>query len=179
MFWNKRLLTWLDLTWLSVEKLSSMPDKEFMKHVRLVVDSLGSGEKGPPSQRRVQLLHYAASIASTPACATALVLSNVLAVCGRQIRDCPNQDVWVSFGLLIELRVYRRCSLISTLEFPRHGRMLSLFDPVIGQVNLWHLIEAKKQTLKKGSVTPHWRLVCVNLLCMYVLWSGLFLSSSE
>lgn len=72
-----------------------MPDKEFLKHVRSVVESLGSGEKGPPSQRRVHLLHYAASIATNPAVATALVLTNVLAVCGHQIRDCPNPDVWV------------------------------------------------------------------------------------
>ena len=76
-----------------MEKLNSMADKEFMKHIRAIVDGIGSGEKGPPSQRRIQLLHYAASLASSSSCATALIHSNALVVMAHQIRDCQNQDV--------------------------------------------------------------------------------------
>ena len=76
-----------------VEKLNSMPDNEFMKHIRAIVDSVGSGEKGPPTQRRIQLLHYAASVASSAACATALVHCNALMVMAHQIRDCQNQEL--------------------------------------------------------------------------------------
>ena len=76
-----------------VEKLSSMPDKDFMKHMRAVVDNFSGGEKGPPSQRKIQLLHYAASIASNPACATALIHCNLLQVAAQQIKECSNQDV--------------------------------------------------------------------------------------
>jgi len=77
----------------TVEKLNGMPDKEFMKHIRTIVDSVGAGEKGPPTQRRIQLLHYAASLASSSACATALIHSNALVVMAHQIRDCQHQDV--------------------------------------------------------------------------------------
>jgi hypothetical protein len=63
---------------------------------------------------------------------------------------------------------YRICTLISMQEFPNvvlaewHLLTLSL-----GLVELWrHCIEAKKQTPKR-EVTPHWKLVWVNLLSKF------------
>jgi hypothetical protein len=93
--------------------------------------------------------------------------------------------------MIMEFTSKKRPTLITTQEFPnmvewkkmhsdqyarvpKHGRMLSLFDPVVDLVELWrHFIEAKKQFLLK-EVAPHWRLARLHLLYLYVLWGGLF-----
>jgi hypothetical protein len=55
---------------------------------------------------------------------------------------------------------------------PKHGSMLSLFDPVIGLVELWcHLTETKEAESNNGiNSSLNWRLVRLSLLYLYVLW---------
>ncbi|KAK7111983.1 serine/threonine-protein kinase ULK4-like isoform X2 [Littorina saxatilis] len=135
----------------TVEKLSSMPDKEFMKHMKAIVDSIGCGEKGPPSQRRIQLLNYAASVASNSACATALVHSNGLAVMGHQVRDCQHQEVRIKLGRVIGLSAHFTDSLDDSINV---SEPLSLVTEVFRE-------NVKNSKLKQGLLPAVGEMLCL------------------
>jgi hypothetical protein len=53
---------------------------------------------------------------------------------------------------------------------PKLDRMLTLFDPVIGLVELWHHLTETKKNFLKREVTLLWKLVLLHLLYLYFLW---------
>ncbi|XP_076458728.1 serine/threonine-protein kinase ULK4-like isoform X2 [Babylonia areolata] len=135
----------------TVEKLNSMPDKEFMKHMRAIVEGVGAGEKGPPSQKRIQLLHYAASIASTGACATALVVNNALVVMAHQLRDCPHQDVRIKLARVIALAAHFTDSLDDSTNV---SEPLTLVTEVLRE-------NVKNSKLKQGLLPAVGEMLCM------------------
>ncbi|KAL8565090.1 hypothetical protein ACOMHN_005293 [Nucella lapillus] len=135
----------------TVEKLNGMPDKEFMKHMRAVVEGVGVGEKGPPSQRRVQLLHYAASVASTSACATALVVNNALGIFAHQLKDCPHQEVRVKLARVIALAAHFTDSLDGSTNV---SEPLTLVTEVFRE-------NVKNSKLKQGLLPAVGEMLCM------------------
>ena len=64
-----------------------------MKHITNIIDNVALVEKGPPSQKRIHLLNYAASIAKSSTCASALIKCDALRMLARQIHDSQNTEV--------------------------------------------------------------------------------------
>lgn len=80
-----------------MEKLNSMSEKEWVKHVKSIVECLSVSEKGPPSQKRIHLLHYLTGIATNSAIATALVKQAVLTCLCKVVKDTSHIEVYVIF----------------------------------------------------------------------------------
>ncbi|CAG5124212.1 unnamed protein product [Candidula unifasciata] len=57
----------------TVEKLTGLSVKEIQKQAKAITDSIAQIEKGPPSQKRLQLLNYLVCVASCKQLSTALV----------------------------------------------------------------------------------------------------------
>ena len=55
------------------EKLSSFSEKDIQKQARVICDNITGPEKGPPSQKRIQLLHYIVAVSSCRELSNALV----------------------------------------------------------------------------------------------------------
>ena len=79
-----------------VEKLTTLSEKDLNKHMKQILDNVSQTEKGPPSQKRFHLLHYVASIASSPFVASLLLQNNALCIMGRQLKETPHVEVWVA-----------------------------------------------------------------------------------
>ena len=79
-----------------VDKLQSLPAVDLDKHMSAVADVLISPEKRPPSQKRVHLLNYVATIACSGALAGNLVHRGVLGALARQVKDVQPVDLSVS-----------------------------------------------------------------------------------
>ena len=56
-----------------MEKLSSLSEKDLLKQAKAIADNMTLVEKGPPSQKRIQLLHYITCVASCRPLSSALV----------------------------------------------------------------------------------------------------------
>ncbi len=76
-----------------VDKLLALPAADQDKHIGLVVECLGTPEKGPPSQRRIHLLNYVGSLGTNSMLANLMVKHGILAVLARQLKDVPQFDV--------------------------------------------------------------------------------------
>ncbi|KAK6166744.1 hypothetical protein SNE40_023371 [Patella caerulea] len=87
----------------TVEKLLALPEKDYQKHVKTLIDLIGTGEKGPPSQKRIHLLHYAASIATNNKIAEEMVKLNGLAVLSKQLKETQHVDVRVKLARVMAL----------------------------------------------------------------------------
>jgi hypothetical protein len=70
-----------------------MTEKEWTKHVRSIVDCLNIAEKGPPSQKRIHLLHYLTGISTNSLVATALVKQGMLTALCKVVKDTSHLDV--------------------------------------------------------------------------------------
>ena len=87
-------LLWHSLDFnVSAEKFHSLPEKDQSKHMKAILDNINSSEKGPPSQKRIQLLHYMASFCSDKAVAAYLVRSDVLSMLARQLKEVSHTEV--------------------------------------------------------------------------------------
>lgn len=64
----------------TVEKLTSLLEKEIHKQAKAITDSIAQIEKGPPSQKRLQLLNYIVCVASCKPLSTALVSTRQVSV---------------------------------------------------------------------------------------------------
>ena len=78
---------------LAAEKFHSLPDKDQSKHMKAILDNINSSEKGPPSQKRVHLLHYMASFCSDKAVAAYLVKNEVISMLARQLKETTHTEV--------------------------------------------------------------------------------------
>lgn len=76
----------------SVDKILSLSEKDMVKHLKIIVDNIGCPEKGPPSQKRVNLLNYVGSIAANSLIAGYLVRMGALGVLARQVKETQHLD---------------------------------------------------------------------------------------
>ena len=65
----------------------SLPAKDQEKHIIGVIECIATPEKGPPTQRRVHLLHYTATIATQAHLANLLVRDGLLNMLARQFKE--------------------------------------------------------------------------------------------
>lgn len=70
-----------------------MSSQDQEKHFTTIMDSLSVTEKGPPSQRQIQLFNYIATICSNGHIANALVRLGVLTLLSRQIKDTQQMEL--------------------------------------------------------------------------------------
>ena len=77
----------------SAEKFHSLPEKDQSKHMKAILDNINSSEKGPPSQKRIQLLHYMASFCSDKGVSGYLVKNEVLSMLARQLKEITHTEV--------------------------------------------------------------------------------------
>ena len=87
------LLKLFHLHSITAEKFNSLPEKDQTKHMKAILDNINSSEKGPPSQKRIQLLHYMAAFCSNSAVATYLVKNEVLAMLAKQLKEVAHTEV--------------------------------------------------------------------------------------
>lgn len=86
----------------SAEKLMSMSSQEQDKHFVTIVESVGLTEKGPPSQKQIQLLNYIATISSSnDQIANALVHHGILTILCRQIKDNQQIEIKTKFCRIV------------------------------------------------------------------------------
>ena len=77
------------------EKIQSLQPKDQERHLCLLVDSISSPEKGPPTQKHIHLLHYASAICASSHVANILVRLGGLIAAARQVRESQQLELWV------------------------------------------------------------------------------------
>ncbi|XP_074642606.1 serine/threonine-protein kinase ULK4-like [Tubulanus polymorphus] len=87
----------------SAEKIQAMTSKDQEKHLTNLMDLLGNQEKGPPSQKRLHLLNYVATIANNKVVAQILAKLNVFQVIAKQIRENQQPDLRMRLARVIGL----------------------------------------------------------------------------
>lgn len=73
--------------------MANMSEKELSKHIKAIIDGLSINEKGPPSQKRIYLLHYLTGLSTNPQVATAITRNNVLSVLAKVVKETQHLDV--------------------------------------------------------------------------------------
>ncbi|XP_064646752.1 serine/threonine-protein kinase ULK4-like [Lineus longissimus] len=87
----------------SADKILSLSPKDQQKHIQAVVNAIDTPEKGPPSQKRLHLLIYTATLASKPALAEIFMKYNAMNVMAKQIKDNTQVDLRVRLARIIGL----------------------------------------------------------------------------
>ena len=88
-----------------MDKLTSLSDKEVLRQAKAITDTLAQVEKGPPSQKRIQLLHYITCVASCRPLASALTQNGILGTMTKLVRESSHLD--------IRLKVARSLALVA------------------------------------------------------------------
>lgn len=142
----------------TVEKLSSMSEKEWVKHVKSIVECLSTAEKGPPSQKRIHLLHYLAGIASNATMATALVKQALLTCLCKVVKDTTHIEVKGKAARVIGLLAYNAADVEETVnlsepltiltesirENGKNAKLKQTLLPALGEV--LYLVATQEQT---------------------------------
>ena len=76
-----------------VEKLTKMQTKDLEKHIALITEHIATPEKGPPSQKRIYLLHYVAAIAASSTVSNQLIKHGVLLSLAKEIKDAQQIEL--------------------------------------------------------------------------------------
>ncbi|ESO86237.1 hypothetical protein LOTGIDRAFT_220770 [Lottia gigantea] len=87
----------------NVEKILGLPEKEFQKHIKTVVDSISHVEKGPPSQKRIQLLHYTTTITTDSKISYHLIRNQAIYILAKQLKDIQHVDVRLKMARVMAL----------------------------------------------------------------------------
>ncbi|KAK3602625.1 hypothetical protein CHS0354_034209 [Potamilus streckersoni] len=124
----------------SVEKIHSLAEKEQIKHLKCILDTVSVVEKGPPSQKRINLLHYIVTISTSSLVSTHLVKNNVLIVLAKQLKDVTHVEVRTKISRVIGLLASNTTELEETLNL---SEVLTILTEVIRE-NL------KNSRLKQG-----------------------------
>ena len=78
----------------SAEKILTLGARDVEKHMQVLMDALSASEKGPPSSKRVHLLHYVAVVAGSSATiANLMVRRGMLALLAKLTKDASAVDV--------------------------------------------------------------------------------------
>ncbi|XP_059156600.1 serine/threonine-protein kinase ULK4-like [Physella acuta] len=77
----------------SVEKLGTLSEKEIEKQAKAVIENITQTEKGPPSQKRIHLLHYLICVASCRQLSTAMVQHGLLGAIAKQMKESSHVDI--------------------------------------------------------------------------------------
>ena len=78
---------------LSAEKLLSMLQKDQQKHLSAVCENLHVPERGPPSQKHVQLLNYVGTIGVHGVLANILAQGDIFSILAKQAKDTHQMEL--------------------------------------------------------------------------------------
>lgn len=81
------------MTLLKAEKLASMSPQDQESHLVAVMESVNITEKGPTSQKQIQLFNYIGSICSKSCIANALVRHGIVTLFSRQVKDTQQLEL--------------------------------------------------------------------------------------
>ncbi|VDI57338.1 serine/threonine-protein kinase ULK4 [Mytilus galloprovincialis] len=152
----------------SVEKLNSMSEKEWTKHVKSIVECLSIGEKGPPSQKRIHLLHYLTGISTNSMVATALVKQGILTSLCKVVKDTTHLDVKGKAARVIGLLSYNTADLDESVnlsepltiltecirENAKNAKLKQTLLPALGEI--LYLVATQEQT--RHSPVENWNV---------------------
>ncbi|XP_052814405.1 serine/threonine-protein kinase ULK4-like isoform X2 [Mya arenaria] len=88
---------------ISPEKFSSLPEKDQTRHLKALLDNISTSEKGPPSQKRIQVYHYMAALCNCKEAATYLANNNAFSVLTKQLKEVTHAEVRVKIARVIGL----------------------------------------------------------------------------
>ncbi|XP_013396898.1 serine/threonine-protein kinase ULK4 [Lingula anatina] len=156
----------------SVDKILSLQSKDQLKHIQLVVNTIESPEKGPPSQKRMHFLNYLAVIASHPVIANLLVKCNGLSVLARQLKEQPHELHRTKVARAMGLAAYCCTEVEETLNLTepvtvitelirdgfRNTRQKQGLLPALGE--LLFLIASQEEV--RGHPVEHWGIPSVS-----------------
>jgi len=77
----------------SGEKLLSMSQKDQQKHISVVCENLRLPERGPPSQKHVQLFNYVGTIGAHGVLANMLAQGDVFCILAKQAKDTHQMEL--------------------------------------------------------------------------------------
>ena len=63
------------------------------KHINALSEALATPEKGPPSQKRIHLLNYGATVGSSSEVANSLTGQGVLNGLAKQVKDASTYEL--------------------------------------------------------------------------------------
>jgi len=63
--------------------------------MKTIIESVSIAEKGPPSQKRIQIYHYMSTLCGNKGVSTYLVKSGVLSILAKQLKDMSHVEVYV------------------------------------------------------------------------------------
>ncbi|XP_071163636.1 serine/threonine-protein kinase ULK4-like isoform X2 [Mytilus edulis] len=152
----------------SVEKLNSMSEKEWTKHVKSIVECLSIGEKGPPSQKRIHLLHYLTGISTNSMVATALTKQGILTSLCKVVKDTTHLDVKGKAARVIGLLSYNTADLDESVnlsepltiltecirENAKNAKLKQTLLPALGEI--LYLVATQEQT--RHSPVENWNV---------------------
>ncbi|KAK3093040.1 hypothetical protein FSP39_010415 [Pinctada imbricata] len=93
----------LPVTPFSIDKVMSMPEKELVRHAKSIIDCLSVAEKGPPSQKRIHLLHYMTGLATASKVSDVLLKQGVVTVLTKVVKETQHLDVKTKAARVIGL----------------------------------------------------------------------------
>lgn len=132
----------------SAEKINGMSEKELHKHVKSIMDNLCNTEKGPPSQKRIHLLHYLVSVVSCASVSTLMVKQNALTVLAKVVKETQHLEVKTKAARVIGLLAVNTAALDETTnvsetltiltevirENVKNGKLKQGVLPAVGEV---------------------------------------------
>lgn len=150
----------------TAEKMATMSEKELSKHIKAISDGLSISEKGPPSQKRIHLLHYLTGLSTNPQVATALTRNNLLSVLAKVVKETQHLDVKTKAARVIGLIAGNAQELdesvtisesIATLtevirENVKNGKLKQGVLPAVGEL----LYFVAQQEVKHGKTCDNW-----------------------
>lgn len=143
---------------LSAVKLRALRRADRDRHLRQLETALKVGEKGPPSQRRLHLLHYLAQLALCRDASDHLLDSGVAMELCRQLRATSNQELIVRLCQALAVMLHH-----ATLPVTGNGGVLNLGGDGGGE-----LLAVLADTLR-----DHFRVVRVKLAALTAMGEAL------
>lgn len=86
---------------ISAEKFGSLPEKDQTRHLKTILENISVSERGPPSQKRIQLYHYLVALCGNSAVSTFMVNNNALGILTKQIKDVSHVEVRVKIARVV------------------------------------------------------------------------------
>ncbi|XP_062580885.1 serine/threonine-protein kinase ULK4-like isoform X2 [Saccostrea cucullata] len=148
------------------EKMVTMSEKELSKHIKAIYDGLSINEKGPPSQKRIHLLHYLTGISTNPQVATQLTKHHILSVLAKVVKETQHLDVKTKAARVIGLIAGNAEELDESVnasesiailtevirENVKNGKLKQGVLPAVGEL----LYFIAQQEVKQGKTCDNW-----------------------
>ncbi|XP_052237565.1 serine/threonine-protein kinase ULK4-like isoform X3 [Dreissena polymorpha] len=158
----------LPVTPISPEKFSSLPEKDQTRHLKTLLDTVSTSEKGPPSQKRIQVYHYMTVLCQNRAASTYLMNNGALVMLTKQLKEVTHAEVRTKISRVIGLmanntdtldeatKMSEALTVITEVfrESVKNTRLKQGLLPAIGE--LVYLIATQEE--KKSQLVENWSI---------------------